>query len=359
MLMYFMYAPGIRIRTLTQINLGKSAPIRNGTRQSVYHEMFHFADATNEQLSILAYLPCPCNENNSYDAHYCMTADLDYTNNTLKLNTTIIVGRSFTISLITLDVVGSIGYSSKLYSEVSSLDATNKILTLPKEQLSRPFSIVNRTCTPIDFTIYALQSTIPKKGILHLSLSQNSDHCLNFTFADCPIGFSIQSFQTIDAHKLFACTCGNFFNNAPMKEDFWCNSMFGKIERINVQSWLSVINDRVEYTKLCLPEYCKNTVSEFSPTDRDVLCTHHHSGRACSTCVDGFGKTFGSDFCRKCSNIWLVTILLYGVLGIILVLIIHLLKLTVTMGTINGLIFFCNIISINASLFLTHQNFLL
>ena len=38
-------------------------------------------------------------------------------------------------------------------------------------------------------------------------------------------------------------------------------------------------------------------------------------------------------------------------LGIILVLIIHLLKLTVTMGTINGLIFFCNIMSINESLF--------
>ena len=38
-------------------------------------------------------------------------------------------------------------------------------------------------------------------------------------------------------------------------------------------------------------------------------------------------------------------------------LIIHLLKLTVTMGTINGLIFFCNIMSINANLFFNPSEF--
>ena len=109
--------------TLTQINLGTSlsAPVKNGTRLSVYREMFHFipVNTANKHLSILAYLPCPCDENNTYDAQYCMTAEI---NNTLELGTTVIVGRSFTISLITLDVVGSIGYSSNLYSEVSSLN---------------------------------------------------------------------------------------------------------------------------------------------------------------------------------------------------------------------------------------------
>ena len=331
--------------TLTQINLGTSAPIINGRRSSVYCKMFHFipANTVDKHLSIVAHLPCPCDENNTYDAQYCMTADI---NNTLKLGTTVIVGRSFTISLITLDVVGSIGYSSNLYSEVSSLNTTNNVLTLPKEQFSRSFSIINKACTSINFTIYALESTIPQAGVLHLSLSPNSGHHLHFSFDECPIGFSLDNVS-----GLFACTCGKFFNKSPIKEDFQCDTVSGKIERIDVQSWLSVINDRVEYTKLCLPEHCNNIVSKFSPTDFDVLCTHHHTGRACSTCVDGLGKTLGSKVCRKCNNISLVTILLFGMLGIILVLIIHLLKLTVTMGTINGLIFFCNIMSINESLF--------
>ena len=44
----------------------------------------------------------------------------------------------------------------------------------------------------------------------------------------------------------YACTCGEFFNKSPIKEDFQCNSVSGKIIRIDVQSWLSVISGRVE-----------------------------------------------------------------------------------------------------------------
>ena len=337
--------------TLTQINLGLSAPIINSTRESVYREIFNFipASTANQHLSILAYLPCPCYDNKTFDAERCMIEALD---KTLKLGTTVIVGRSFTISLITLDVVGSIGYSSLLNSQVSSLNTTDNVLTLPREQLSRSFSVVNRTCTTIDFTIYALQSTIPQTGILQLSVSQNSDYNFHFSFDECPIGFSLES-----ENGQFACICGALFSESPIREDFRCNSVSGKIERLDLRSWLSVINGRVEYTKLCLPEYCNNFISDFSPTDTDVLCNHNRTGRACGACDEGLGKTFGSDFCRKCSNIWLVTILLYGVLGILLVLIIHLLKLTITMGTINGLIFFCNIMSINDILFFNPSEF--
>ena len=337
--------------TLTQITLGKSAPIMNGTRQSVYRKIFHFVPAStaNDHLSILSYLSCPCDENNTYDANYCMTADH---NGTLKLETPVIIGRSFSLSLITLDVVGSIGHSRYLYSEVSSLNTTSNVLTLPVNQLSRLFTTERRNCTSVDFTIYSFNSTIPEAGILHLSLSRNTDHHLHFTFDDCPVGFSLQK---VDG--LYACTCGEFFNKSPIKEDFQCDSVSGNIKRIDRQSWLDVINNRVEYTKLCLPEHCNNTVSDFIPTESDVLCNPHHTGRACGACVDGLSKIFGSRYCRKCSNVWLVTILLYGTLGIILVSVIHFLKLTVTMGTINGLIFFCNIMSINENLFFNTSKF--
>ena len=339
--------------TLTQINLGLSAPIINGTRQSVYRELFNFipANRTNEHLSVLAYLPCPCDKNNTFDAEYCLTAGL---NNTLEIRTPVIIGRSFTISLVTLDVVGSIGHSSFLSSQVLSLNTTDidNIFRLPSEQLSRSFSTVNRTCTPIDFTIYSLQPVIPKTGILQVSVSQNSDHDLHFSIDDCPVGFTL---QTVDG--LYGCTCVEFFNKLPIAEDFQCDSVSGQINCIDVRSWLSLISDRVEYTKFCLPEYCNNVITEFSSTDPDVLCNPHHSGRACGACDNGLGKVFGSNFCRKCSNVWLLTIFLYGILGILLVLIIHLLKLTVTIGTINGLIFFCNIMSINESLFFNPSEF--
>ena len=320
----------------------KSSPVINSKRRSVYREIFHFIpNDTNKHLSILANVPCPCDDNNIYDADYCLTADV------LKLNFNVTVGRTFTISLITLDVVGSVGYSSHLDSEVSSVSTTGNVLTLSEEQYSRSFSIISNKCTSIDFTIYALQSTIPKFGILHLSLSPNSGHHLYFSFDECPVGFTLQN-----KNESYACTCGGFFYKSPVRDDFQCDQVSGNIVRLGEQSsWLSVNGDEVEYTKLCLSGYCKSNhdIEKFSLADRDVLCSHYHTGRACRRCdsANGYGKTFGSTVCEKCCNFWLFTILLYGMLGIFLILIIHLLKLTVTMGTINGLIFFCNVMSIN------------
>ena len=343
--------------TLTQVYPGNNK--KTSLRSSVYGEILSFKpdNSTNEHLSILAYLLCPCNENHTFDAENCLTADH---NNTMQLGTKVIVGRSFTISLITLDAIGSVGHSSFLYSKVSSSSAALKFkLKLPSKQITRSFSVVNNACTPIDFTIYSSEEiTYPANGTLHLSFPRGADHNLHFSFDYCPAGFSLQK-TCVDSHELYACRCGGFFNKSLVKEDFQCDSVSGKIRRVDVQSWLSVINNNtVEYTRLCLPEHCNTSIDgEFNSTKPDVLCNFNHTGRACGKCKDGFSKVFGSKHCQECSNTWLLTILLYGFLGIILVVIIHVLKLTVTMGTINGLIFFCNIMSINESLFFNTSKF--
>jgi len=75
----------------------------------------------------------------------------------------------------------------------------------------------------------------------------------------------------------------------------------------------------------------------------------------CGGCEDDFSRVFGSDTCKKCDNAWLATIVLYAILGIVLVLILFALKFTVTLGMINGLIFFCNVMSINEQLFFNTQ----
>ena len=340
--------------TLTQIYLAESTP-ENGTRQSVYNTMFSFnppfgnaSNRTNMHLSILAYLPCPCDDSSSYDAQSCLS-------NTLKFETTVIIGRSFTISLITLDAVGSIGYSSNLYSEVFSLNTTID-LTLNNEQISRPFSIANGNCTAVNFTVFAsnFSELQDVTGVLRLSLSRNAHRDLLLHFQECPVGFSYQS-QSVSGQ--FACACGEFFNKSPITKDYQCNSVSGNIERIDTQSWLSMIDGKVEYTEFCLPGYCNNTVSKFNLTHNNSLCTRHHTRRACGKCEKSFSKKFGSRACKECDNTSLATILLYAILGIILVLIIHLLKLTVTMGTINGLIFFCNIMSIYEGFFFNPAKF--
>ncbi len=60
----------------------------------------------------------------------------------------------------------------------------------------------------------------------------------------------------------------------------------------------------------------------------------------CSECTEGYSVVFGSDECHTCSNWWLLTSLLYIAMGPIVIFVIYCLRLTLTMGTLNGIILF-------------------
>ena len=336
--------------TITQFTLQLDSLPINGTRDSVYGKVFNFVlqNTTNHHVYTSAYLPCICDENNTYNVEYCMTADI---NNTLKLENTVVVGRSFTLNIITLDAVGSVGFTSTLYSEVFSKGFTDESFQLAGNQTRRSFNNVNKKCTPVEFTIYGKQSLIPKYGILRLTVLPGSDHFFHFNVTDCPVGFRLR-----EENGLFACVCGEFFMKPNINEDFQCNSASGMIMREDKRSWLSVVSGNVEYVALCSPVYCNDVVTNYALTDYNILCDNNHAGRACGGCIEDYGRVFGSNSCKRCPNAWLATILLYAILGIILVMILYLLRLTVTMGTINGLIFFCNVMSINEGLFFNSED---
>ena len=225
---------------------------------------------------------------------------------------------------------------------------------LANGQTTRTISFGNRTCTQVEYTIYGIGDNIllPNFGIFaYVSIRQGFILQVDFKYGGCSTGFSLQTEK-----RQFTCVCGRFFLRRKIKASFQCNSTSGIIYRENMQSWLSVVNGKVEYIESCLPVYCNDITRDYSLTDYDILCDNNHGGRACGGCIDDYGRVFGSNSCRRCSNAWLATILLYAILGIILVVILYLLKLTVTMGTINGLIFFCNAISINEQLFFNTEN---
>ena len=62
----------------------------------------------------------------------------------------------------------------------------------------------------------------------------------------------------------------------------------------------------------------------------------------------------GSNNCGKCSNYYLLLILCFALAGILLVMVLLILNLTVSVGTINGLIFFANVAKINEPAFFTN-----
>jgi len=332
--------------TITQFNFGLETPVVNGTRSSVYRKVFNFVPegSADDHIFVSAYFPCPCYDNETYNSADCLAAEA---RNTLMLKSPVIAGRSFTVSVVTLDVVGSIGFTRTLYSDVFYNEISDGLLALDADQNRRAFSIVNKQCTPVEFTIYGLQRAMPIHGNLRLSVISGTEHDFYFKFDDCPVGFSIQENEI----GLYGCACGEFFKESKVKDDFQCNPVTGMIRRTKLQSWLAMNGNRIEYTSLCTPTYCNRSVSNFTLEDQNILCINSRAGRVCGGCVDNLSKVFGSNACKKCSNAWLATIILYAILGIILVLVLFVLRFTVTLGAVNGLIFFCNAISINEHLF--------
>ncbi|XP_065914017.1 uncharacterized protein [Dysidea avara] len=331
--------------TLTQIDLGIHTPVINGTRDSVYRHVFDFypIGSVNSHLFILGYIFCVCDETSTYNTTACLR------DQQVNLNKPVVPGRSFNISVVSLDVVGSIGYSQSLYSRVYHNSVADEQLVLGDGQNVRPFSTynVNKTCTNADFVVFGRYPEIPNNGTLEISLTnQRYSLKVKFNFSTCSVGFKLHPFT----NETFGCICDDFFDT---KTDgrFECDATTGNIIRHRSQAWLSVINGDLQYARICSPTYCHDRLITFDLGEEDVLCNNHHSGRVCGGCEDGFSRVFGSDTCKKCDNAWLATIVLYAILGTVLVLILFAFKFSVTLGTINGLIFFCNVISINEQLF--------
>ena len=88
----------------------------------------------------------------------------------------------------------------------------------------------------------------------------------------------------------------------------------------------------------------------------DLQCQFNRTGMLCSQCQHSLSMVFGSSRCMKCTNVHILITIIVLVAGIVLVVLLYVLNLTVTNGTINSIIFYANIISINDSVFLVNDN---
>ena len=71
----------------------------------------------------------------------------------------------------------------------------------------------------------------------------------------------------------------------------------------------------------------------------------------CGACQEGLSVVLGTSQCLPCSNYYLLLLLVFAAAGLVLVILLTLCNLTVSEGTINGLVFYVNIVQINAATF--------
>ena len=162
----------------------------------------------------------------------------------------------------------------------------------------------------------------------------------------CPVGFTLQN---------GVCYCDPFL---PPDIDT-CYIDLSSIRR-PANTWITahtVINNTTNYLiSDCPMDYCLPYSTNVNLLHPDLQCQFNRTGILCSQCPHPLSMVFASSRCMKCTNVHILITIIVIVAGIVLVVLLYVLNLTVTNGTINGIIFYANIVSINDSVFLVNDN---
>ena len=163
----------------------------------------------------------------------------------------------------------------------------------------------------------------------------------------CPVGFELSLDDT--------CACSTALNTSVMgcsidtilierKPSYWIEAI-PQEPLENSSSVLYLTHSHCPY------DYCRPGAFQFSLADSDAQCNHNRSGIICGGCKPGHSLILGGTECWKCTNIHLLLLLPFALAGILLIVFLSLTDMTVTAGTINGLLFYANIVIENKATF--------
>ena len=159
---------------------------------------------------------------------------------------------------------------------------------------------------------------------------------INLTLLPCPLGFQLMGHPP-------RCNCVP----AVTINDMFCNFTrgIGYIYRKDT-TWVNTLNDEsVIIQRRCPFEYCVSQLVGVDFKDPDTQCAMNHIGTLCGGCKEGFSLALGTNMCLQCQNNYNLGLLAFFILaGVLLVVFIKVLNITVSQGTINGLIFYTNIV---------------
>ena len=225
---------------------------------------------------------------------------------------------------------------------------------------------VGRICTQLSYTVRSSR----KQEMIILSVDE-SIHQEYIRKHDNAISETV--LPGIFIHlQLKICPKGFIFDNSScvcdpilQKHDISCDINNQRIHRQRL-FWIYVIDSEetsswslmgnVLVHEHCPFDYCKPYSLNLSLENPDEQCAFHRSGILCGTCQHNLSHVLGSSNCKECSSLWLILFIpIFAVAGIALVIFLMVLNLTVSTGTINGLIFYANIVRANQAIFFPHN----
>ena len=222
-------------------------------------------------------------------------------------------------------------------------------------------------CTSLNFTLFSPYSieevSLYAQGpCKDANLSRNKI-IITFKNCTCPIGFQPKESESTDC----VCECSRELLNCISN----CNQHNATLVR-NSSCWFKHSCNETCSTHYLIYRYCPYDYC-YQPEERveinlnvhngaDAQCANNRSGLLCGACQPGLSLSLGSSRCVSCPRSYtgLLAAYLLGLLliGIILVSLLLCLNLTVAVGTLNGILFYANIVVVNNTLLTSMPNFI-
>ena len=200
----------------------------------------------------------------------------------------------------------------------------------------------SKTCTPLNYTVDPQQkatlnlyadghcSTDGDKLVLELNGTQR-----------CPVSQENSSM----------CICDQALKYGI--EDCTITTESAQITRHSNETFWVSHNSSFIFHPHCPFEYCVNDEVVFSPDNPDMQCAHNRTGIMCGQCKKNYSLALGTFKCMECTNDnYLALIVAFAVMGVALIFLLFVCKLTVATGTLSGLVFYANIVGVNHTIFL-------
>ncbi len=216
-------------------------------------------------------------------------------------------------------------------------------------------------CTNIMLSICSAQDQAIRRTIFsHLPNKRNQVyHSVVVNIRICPLGFNLD-------HQNGICVCSKAvvkFSNANLL-GYQCtiqNQIFSRYSSLYHTPWAGLVNGSFGIAYNCPAGHCvivtpsweffssKTNVYLVKGTVHLPVCDETRKGVLCGKCVDGLSIVFGCHTCHSCPNSIKYWALIVFVLisGPFVVLLLYGLRLTLAMGTINGIIFYANVVNVN------------
>ena len=199
-----------------------------------------------------------------------------------------------------------------------------------------------------DVPIYAQCTNIPHTVLVNESID-------SFNIAVSIVNSLVNSKSLNITFNVDKCSPGFF---EIMEEKCVCRSTISTIEEttcdVNTETisrdgnvWIGFKNANclIVYSP-CTFDYCKHGNVTFNYDNIDAQCAFNRSGILCGQCAEGLSLMLGTNQCGECNNGYIALIIPFALAGVAIVILLIALNMTVSMGTINGLIFYANIVQL-------------